>query len=81
MAALEQFEAAEANLVKLERLWEEVSGLIPGGVSFGGNAEYEDRCRSYRLLLDGLPRIDGWRPESEPPDLDAVLAAASSSGR
>lgn len=25
MAALEQFEAAEANLVKLERLWEEMA--------------------------------------------------------
>ncbi len=72
MAALEQFEAAEANLVKLDRLWEELSGLIPRGVSFGGNAEYEDRCRSYRLLLDALPRIDGWRPAAEPPDLDDV---------
>ncbi len=72
MAALEQFGAAEANLVKLERLWEEVSGLIPSGISFGGNPGYEDRSRSYRLLLEALPRIDGWRPEAEPPDLDAA---------
>lgn len=72
MAALEQFEAAEANLIKLERLWEELSGLIPGGVSFGDDPEYEDRSRSYRLILAALPKIDGWTPTAEPPDLDDV---------
>jgi hypothetical protein len=72
MTALEQFEAAEANLVKLERLWQEIFRLIPDGVSFGDNPEYEDRVRHYGLLLAALPRIDGWKPSTEPLDLDSV---------
>lgn len=72
MDALEQFEAAEANLIKLERLWTELSELIPGGVSFGGNSEFEDRARSYGHVLAALPKIDGWKPETEPPSLDDI---------
>lgn len=72
MAALEQFESAEANLVKLERLWGELEKLIPAGVSFGPGLEYDDRCRSYEALLEALPKIDGWKPSASPPDLDEV---------
>jgi hypothetical protein len=72
MAALEQFEAAEANLVKLERLSEELGTMVPSGIAFGGNAEYEDRVRAYGLLLENLPKIDGWRPTASPPDLDEI---------
>jgi hypothetical protein len=46
--------------------------LIPKGIAFGGDPEYEGRTRSYRLLLDVLPRIDGWKPDAEPLDLNAV---------
>lgn len=70
MAALEKFEAVEGNLVKLERLWSEIEELMPSGVSFGPDAEYEDRSRSYGAILAALPKIDGWKPEAEPPDLD-----------
>lgn len=72
MAALELFEAAEGNLVKLERLWTELQGLIPSGISFGSDPEYEDRSRSYSHVLSALPKIDGWKPTTEPPDLDDV---------
>ena len=72
MAALEQFETAEANLVKLERLWAELSKLIPGGIAYGSDPEFEDRTRSYGLVLRALPKIDGWKPTAEPPDLDGV---------
>lgn len=72
MAALEQFEAAEANLGKLERLWEEMSQMIPSGIAFGSNHEYEDRERSFGLLLASLPKIDGWRPTASPPGLDVI---------
>lgn len=72
MAALEQFEAAEGNLVKLERLWEELSTLMPGGVAFGSDPEYEDRSRAYGQLLGALPAIHGWKPTSQPPDLDDI---------
>lgn len=72
MAALEKFEATEGNLVKLDRLWAEIQGLMPSGISFGPNAEYEDRCRSYGAILSALPKIDGWKPTAEPPDLDGL---------
>jgi hypothetical protein len=72
MAALEQFEATEANLGKLERLWEEMSQMIPSGIVFGSSHEYEDRERSFALLLASLPKIEGWRPTAAPPALDAI---------
>ena len=72
MAALEKFEAAEANLAKLEKLWTEIEGLMPRGIVFGTNPEYEDRCRSYSFLLAALPKIDGWKPTAEPDDLDSI---------
>jgi hypothetical protein len=70
MSALEQFEAVEANLGKLERLWRELEGLMPSGVQFGPNPEYDDRSRAYANLLQSLPSIDGWKPTATPPDLD-----------
>jgi hypothetical protein len=72
MAALERFEATEANLVKLERLWNELEGLTPASIQFGGSAEHEDRARSYSEILRALPAIDGWRPETEPMDLNDI---------
>ena len=72
MAALEKFETTEANLVKLERLWEEIEHLTPSSVSFGTPPEYEDRLRSYAHVLEALPRIDGWRPATMPMDLDDI---------
>ena len=49
MAALEKFEAAEANLLKLERITAELEELRPEGVVFGTVPEYEDRARSFSL--------------------------------
>lgn len=72
MSALERFEAAEANLVKLERLWDEIQALIPNGISFGDDPEYEDRCRSFSALMRSLPKIDGWHLSVELPDLDDI---------
>jgi hypothetical protein len=72
MAALELFEAAEANLVKLERLWDEVQSLIPTDIVFGDNPEYEDRCRSMTAVLAALPKIDGWKPDISPPDANEI---------
>jgi hypothetical protein len=72
MTALELFEAAEANLVKLERLWDEVQSLIPSDIVFGDNPEYEDRCRSMAAVLAALPKIDGWKPDISPPDANEI---------
>jgi hypothetical protein len=62
MAALRQFEATEANLVKLEKIWQEITKLIPNGIQPGNDPAYEDRCRAFRDVLDAVPMIDGWKP-------------------
>jgi hypothetical protein len=70
--ALRQFEASEANLTKLERLWQQIESLIPGGIAFGPPQEYDQRCREFRAILEHLPAIDGWNLTDELPDYDAV---------
>lgn len=87
-AALRHFEAAEANLLKLEQVWKEILSLTPEHIAFGENATYDSLCRSYRELLSALPKIDGWKPgraplelkstargrlESPEPDMDEVI--------
>jgi hypothetical protein len=70
--ALRRFEAAEANIEKLDRIWGEMRAMIPEGVWFGSDPRYEDLCRAYADLLAALPKIDGWKPESSPPDLQGL---------
>jgi len=71
-AALRQFEAAEANLEKLERIFEETRDLIPDGICFGSDPKYDDRCRAFSDVLDALPMIDGWKPENRLLDLNEI---------
>ena len=70
--ALRFFEAAEANLVKLDRLWEELESLIPSGVGFLDDSEYENICRDFETIFDALPKIDGWKPNICLMDLDTI---------
>lgn len=72
MHALEQFDASEANITKLQALWAEIEGLIPSGISFGENPEYDDRTRAFAEILKALPAIDGWKPAIELLDLNAI---------
>jgi hypothetical protein len=72
MAALQQFDASEANLKKIEHLWGEIQSLIPQDIMFGDNPEYEDRCRSFAEVLSALPLIDGWKPSISLPDLNGI---------
>src|SRR5208282_2521047 len=71
-AALRHFEAAEANLIKIEKVLDEIESAIPEGVAFGENHEYEDNCRSFNSLLASLPKIDQWKPEIVLMDLDEI---------
>ncbi|MEY4705955.1 MAG: hypothetical protein RL042_2160 [Nitrospirota bacterium] len=71
-AALRQFEAVEANLVKIEKVLCEVDSAIPQGIAFGENPEYESNCRSFYALLASLPKIDDWKPIIVLMDLDEV---------
>nr|WP_286672562.1 restriction endonuclease [Cohnella hashimotonis] len=70
--AVKIFEATEANLSKLERVWGQIYGIVPEGIVFGSNLQYEDLCRTYTNLLRHLPLIDGWKPSMEPIDLDSI---------
>lgn len=72
LQALQQFEAVEANLEKLERLCAEALKLIPQGISFGSDPAYEDRCRAAEEVLKHLPTIDGWKPSLSFSDLDSI---------
>lgn len=71
-SALRQFEAAEANLTKLERLWSKITKLTPDGLQFGSDPAYEEHVRVYEDVLGALPKIDGWKPKSIPMDLNAI---------
>ncbi len=70
MTAIEKFEAVEANLVKLERLCGEIQTLTPDGITFGEDAEREVMLRAFGEILAVLPKIDGWKPQAEPPNLN-----------
>jgi hypothetical protein len=72
MAALKEFEATEANLLKLERLWDEIQELIPQGIVFGEDPRYGERCRAFDEILAALPMIDGWKPSISLPDLNGI---------
>lgn len=71
-SALRHFATAEANLDKIERHLQRLMQLIPEGICFGSNSEYDDACRGYSELLAGLPKIDGWTPSATPLDLDSI---------
>lgn len=72
--ALRAFEATEANITKLEKLWAEIEGEFPTGNVFAAeSSEYEGRCRSYGLILQALPTIDGWKPATEPMSMSEVI--------
>ncbi len=71
--ALRHFEAAEANLLKLEKVLAEIESAIPEGVAFGGDEpEYENNCRSFYDLLKSLPKLDGWKPVIHLMGLDEI---------
>jgi len=71
-SALRVFEAAQANLEKLERLVDHIRELTPEGITFDSEPKYEDAVRSFKHILDSLPTIDGWKPRCVPPDLDEI---------
>ena len=69
------FEAAEANLVKAERLLAEIEAAIPEGIAFAENPDYETNCRNFRALIAALPKIDGWKPLWTPTESgEAILS-------
>jgi hypothetical protein len=70
--ALRQFEATEANLAKAERLLSEAKNMVPTGIVFGSNPDYDTRCRSLKEIERHLPAIDAWKPSLDIMDLDDI---------
>jgi Restriction endonuclease len=74
--AISEFDAAETTLRRLETIWERLIAIIPGGIAFVGNSpdgiEYENLCRAFRDLSEGLPPIDGFRIQTLPMPLDDI---------
>jgi hypothetical protein len=60
--ALEQFDTVEANVRRLQTVWDELSQLIPDGLMFTDDSGPEDQRyrelrRAYRAIVRGLPPI------------------------
>jgi hypothetical protein len=70
--ALHAFEATEANLAKLERIWADLQKLLPVGVAFGSDPQYEERSEEFKHVLAALPAIDGFRPDAALLTLDEI---------
>ncbi|CAB3780377.1 restriction endonuclease [Paraburkholderia fynbosensis] len=71
-AALRQFEAVEANLVKAERLLDAINEAIPQGIVFGSNPDYESNCYHFDAVYAALPKIRGWKPDIHLMELDEI---------
>ena len=58
---LKQFEAVEANLAKLDRLWAQIQELLPGqgSVVLNDPDKYLMLQRSFSQIEKGMPAIDG----------------------
>ena len=69
LAALDR---AAANLKKLEKVWDRAEVFIPKAPAAGSPPEYDDLCRAWDDLRQGLPPIDGWTITDPLPDIDAM---------
>jgi hypothetical protein len=72
---LKQFEAVEANLAKLERLWNQIKALLPTGseVEVSDEDQYRSLQRSFAHITSGMPKIDGFALEGCLLDSDAII--------
>jgi hypothetical protein len=74
--ALEQFDAVETNLRRLEKVWDEMQQIIPDGVAFLGTSpeglRYAELQRSYSQISSGIPAIDGYQITYIPADVDVI---------
>ncbi|MBX4211414.1 MAG: restriction endonuclease [Candidatus Yanofskybacteria bacterium] len=70
--ALKYFEIAEANLLKLENLWQEIERQIPSGIEFKTDLDHEEKCRAFEAILPHLPTINDWKPSAKPWSLNEI---------
>lgn len=71
--ALQKFELAEANLVRLEKAWKAIVGMLPDGIAFlGKSSEFVALERDVKQLVEHLPAIGGWSLTIDVPDPDGL---------
>ncbi|PYI94585.1 MAG: restriction endonuclease [Verrucomicrobia bacterium] len=73
---LKQFEAVEANLSKLERLWTQIKPLLPASereASVTDEGKYIELQRSFNHIARGMPRVDGFGLDCCLLDPDEIL--------
>ena len=75
--AIKQFDATEANLKRLEKLWTELKSLIPTGMVIDSTSpaaiRYAELCRKFRHILGAMPKIDGVELADELLDFDQIF--------
>jgi hypothetical protein len=73
---LKQFEAVEANLSKLERLWAQIKPLLPSSdreASVTDHDKYIELQRSFDHIAKGMPKVDGFELDCCLLDPDDIL--------
>ena len=77
--ALEQFDAVETNLRRLENVWVEMCQLVPTSLVFLGNSpqnlRFRELQRSFNSILQGIPPIGGYSITAVEGDLDSIAQA------
>jgi len=74
--ALKQFDAVQANLHKLDRLWESLDKMLPSGNEMGFTAsadEYRDLVRKFIFIAEKMPKIDGFGLTWEFSEPDTIM--------
>src|SRR5438874_2438619 len=76
---LKEFEAVEANVSKLERLWAQIKPLLPvtdREASVKDAEKYIELQRSFDHIAKGLPKIDGFELDRCLLDPDDILKSS-----
>lgn len=75
--AIRQFDATEANLKRLEEVWEEMKALIPAGMvidlSSPDAQRYGSLRRTFNHILKSMPTIDSFQLRDQLIGLDEVF--------
>jgi hypothetical protein len=75
-AALDQFDRTQANLAKVDQVWQDFRSMVPDDLIFGLDSDTsDDLARAFVDIADALPAIDGFRIDAAPMALDAIAQA------
>jgi hypothetical protein len=77
--ALSQFDAVDANLGRLEKIWADMQTLIPINIEFIQDGptgrKYQELARAYAGMLKGLPPIGDFKIEAQPLSINEIAHA------